>query len=85
MGREASLSGGALDYQIMNALFADTRGYDGGKRHIVVDTDGRLLSDNLIIADVSDSAGAQTILAAIRTDSICGSVSSQMRATTDRR
>lgn len=44
------------------------RGYDGGKRivgrkrHIAVDTDGRLLMVNLTSADVSDSA--QTILIA---------------------
>jgi transposase len=38
----------------------------GRKRHIAVDTDGRLLMVNLTSADVSDSAGAQTILAAIR-------------------
>jgi hypothetical protein len=48
------------------------RGYDaakktvGRKRHIVVDTDGRLLMLNLTSADLSDSAGAQMILDAIR-------------------
>ena len=51
---------------------AKPRGYDAGKkivgrkRHIVVDTDGRLLMVNLTTADISDSAGAQAILAAIR-------------------
>jgi transposase len=51
---------------------ATERGYDGGKklvgrkRHIVVDTDGRLLVVNLTPADISDSAGAQMILDAIR-------------------
>jgi hypothetical protein len=45
-----------------------TRGYDAGKkivgrkRHIAVDTDGRLLMVNLTPADMSDSAGAQMIL-----------------------
>jgi transposase len=38
----------------------------GRKRHIAVDTDGRLLMVNLTPADVSDSAGAQTILDGIR-------------------
>jgi len=48
------------------------RGYDGGKkivsrkRHIAVNTDGRLLMVNLTTADVSDSAGAQLILDGIR-------------------
>ena len=38
----------------------------GRKRHIAVDTDGRLLMVNLTPADISDSAGAQQILDAIR-------------------
>jgi transposase len=48
------------------------RGYDAGKkivgrkRHIAVDTGGRLLMVNLTPADISDSAGAQTILDGIR-------------------
>lgn len=56
----------------MKAPFAQARGFDGGKRivgrkrHVAVDTDGRLLMVNLPPADVSDSAGAQTILGAIR-------------------
>lgn len=36
------------------------------KRHIAVDTDGRLLMVNLTPADISDSAGAQAILDGIR-------------------
>lgn len=50
---------------------ADTRGYDTGKkiggrkRHIAVDTDGRLLMVNLTTADISDSAGGQMVLEAI--------------------
>jgi anti-anti-sigma regulatory factor len=46
--------------------------FDGGtktverKRHVAVDTDGRLLMVNLTPADISDSAGAQMILDAIR-------------------
>jgi putative transposase len=48
------------------------RAYDAGKkikgrkRHIAVDTDGRLLMVNLTTADISDSAGAQQILDVIR-------------------
>jgi putative transposase len=51
---------------------AKARGYDankkivGRKRHIAVDTDGRLLMVNLTTADISDSAGAQAILDAVR-------------------
>ena len=50
----------------------EARGYDAGKkivgrkRHMAVDTDGRLLMVNLTTADISDSAGAQAILDAIR-------------------
>src|SRR6202047_4540805 len=71
-GREASPSGGILDSQTVKAPAARERGYDaakktvGRKRHIVVDTDGRLLMLNLTPADLSDSAGAQMILDAIR-------------------
>lgn len=38
----------------------------GRKRHIAVDTDGRLLMVNLTPADISDSAGAQAVLDGIR-------------------
>ena len=38
----------------------------GRKRHIAVDTDGRLLAVNLTTGDISDRAGAQMILPAIR-------------------
>jgi transposase len=71
-GREASPSGGVLDSQSVKAPMAERRGYDaakkvvGRKRHIAVDTDGRLLVVNLTPADISDSAGAQRILDAIR-------------------
>jgi transposase len=71
-GREASPSGGVLDSQSVKAPVAEQRGYDAGKkvmgrkRHIAVDTDGRLLMVNLTSADISDSAGAQMILDAIR-------------------
>lgn len=71
-GREASPSAGVIDSQSIKAPTATTRGYDAGKkivgrkRHVVVDTDGRLLMVNLTPADISDSAGAQMILDAIR-------------------
>lgn len=71
-GREASPEGGVLDSQTVKAPAAQERGFDGGKRivgrkrHIAVDTDGRLLLVNLTPADISDSAGAQMILDAIR-------------------
>ena len=72
VGREASPSGGILDSQTVKAPQAKARGYDankkivGRKRHIAVDTDGRLLMVNLTTADISDSAGAQAILDAVR-------------------
>jgi hypothetical protein len=71
-GREASPSAGVIDSQSVKAPSAKERGFCaakkvvGRKRHIAVDTDGRLLTVNLTTADISDSAGAQTILDAIR-------------------
>ena len=71
-GREASPSAGVIDSQSIKAPAAKSRGYDAGKkvtgrkRHIAVDADGRLLMVNLTTADISDSAGAQAILDAIR-------------------
>ena len=72
VGREASPSAGVVDSQTIKAPAAKARGYDAGKkivgrkRHIAVDTDGRLLMINLTTADISDSAGAQKILDQIR-------------------
>src|SRR5476649_1553909 len=72
-GREASPSGGVIDSQSVKAPAPNAqRGYDaakkivGRKRHIAVDTDGRLLMVNLTPADISDSAGAQMILDGVR-------------------
>jgi transposase len=62
-GREASPSAAVVDSRSIKAPHAQTRGYDaakkivGRKRHIAVDTDGRLLMVNLTPADISDSEG----------------------------
>lgn len=73
VGREPSPTAGVLDSQTVKAPAPGAeRGYDaakktvGRKRHVAVDTDGRLLMVNLTPADISDSAGAQAILDAIR-------------------
>ncbi|WP_284948319.1 IS5 family transposase [Acidisoma cladoniae] len=69
---EASPTGGVLDSQTVKAPHTQARGYDANKkivirkRHIAVDTDGRLLMVNVTTADISDSAGAQAILDAVR-------------------
>ena len=59
-GREASPSAAVIDSQSVKAPAAKARGFDaakkivGRKRHIAVDTDGRLLLVNLTTADISD-------------------------------
>jgi transposase len=61
-----------VESQSIKAPAAKKRGFDAGKkvvgrkRHIAVDTDGRLLMVNLTTADISESDGAQSIVAAIR-------------------
>jgi len=72
-GRSKQPSAAVLDSQSVKAPAAGgTRGFDGAKkivgrkRHIAVDADGRLLMVNLTTADISDSAGAQVILDALR-------------------
>ena len=72
-GREASPTAGVVDSQTVKAPHAPGGGgYDAGKklkgrkRHVAVDTDGRLLMINLTTADVQDAAGADLILKAIR-------------------
>jgi transposase len=62
-----------LDSQTVKAPQApDGGGYDaakrikGRKRHVAVDTDGRLLMVNLTTADVQDAAGAERIVTANR-------------------
>jgi putative transposase len=63
-----------LDSQSVKAPQAPSGGgYDaakkikGRKRHVAVDTDGRLLMVNLTTADVQDAGGAERIVAALRT------------------
>ena len=72
-GREASPTAGVVDSQTVKAPHAPGGGgYDaakrtkGRKRHIAVDTDGRLLMVNLTTADVQDGAGAEEIVRAVR-------------------
>ncbi|WP_424137039.1 IS5 family transposase [Roseomonas chloroacetimidivorans] len=72
-GREASPSAGVLDSQTAKAPHAPGGGgYDaakrtkGRKRHVAVDTDGRLLMVNLTTADVQDAAGAEEIVRGVR-------------------
>jgi putative transposase len=49
-----------------NAAMTPAKKIAGRKRHIAVDTEGRLLMMNLTSADISDSAGALAILDVIR-------------------
>lgn len=71
-GRDASLMAAVTDSRSIKASHAQTRGDDAGmkivsrRRHIAVDTDGCLVMINLTSADISNSAGAQMILAAVR-------------------
>ena len=71
-GREAGPSAAILDSQTVKAPHAPRGGgYDaakrtkGRKRHIAVDTDGRLLMVNLTTADVQDAPGAEEIVRTI--------------------
>ena len=73
-GRDPEPSAAVVDSQTVKAPAAHgSRGYDGAKkivgrkRHIAVDTDGRLLLVNLTTAEVADSTGAQAVLEAIHT------------------
>lgn len=71
-GRQHCPSAGVIDSQTVKAPSAAQRGYDaakkvvGRKRHIAVDTDGRLLMVNLTPADMADSTGAQAVLEAVK-------------------
>ena len=71
-GREASPSAGVFDSQTIKATapraeqsYNAVKKAVGCKRHVAVDTDGRLLMINLTPADISDSAGTQMILEVI--------------------
>lgn len=70
--RNATPTAGVIDSQSVKAPAARDRGYDafkkvkGRKRHIVVDTDGRLLAVNLTPTDVADSTGAGLVLDALK-------------------
>ena len=65
-------TGGVIDSQSVKAPGAHERGYDAGKkvtgrkRHIAVDTDGRLLMVNMTTADIADSTGAMKVLEAVQ-------------------
>lgn len=71
-GRAEVPTAGVIDSQSVKAPGAAQRGYDaakktaGRKRHIAVDTDGRLLMVNLTPADIADAAGAQKVLDALK-------------------
>jgi putative transposase len=69
--REVVPSAGIVDSLSVNTPSTRERGYDarkkisGRKRHIAVDTDGRLPAVNLTPADILDSTGAQPALDAL--------------------
>jgi len=71
-GRQPCPSAGVVDSQSVKAPAAKERGYDAGKkivgrkRHIAVDTNGRLLMVNLTPADIADSTRALAVLEALK-------------------
>jgi putative transposase len=72
MNRRKSFTDGVIDNQSVKAPGAKERGCDGAKkitgrkRHIAVDTDGRLLMGNMTTADIDDSTGAIKVQKAVR-------------------
>ena len=72
-GREACTTAGVLDSQTVKAPHVPGGGgcdaakrTKGRKRHVAVDTDGRLLMVNLTATDVQDAAGAEVIVKGVR-------------------
>ena len=74
-GRAETPTAAVIDSQSVKAadtVGTATSGFDGGKkikgrkRHVAVDTEGRLLMVNLTPADVQDAEGAEAIIKAIR-------------------
>ncbi|MEC4720365.1 IS5 family transposase [Noviherbaspirillum sp. CPCC 100848] len=70
--RQESPSAAVIDSQTIKAPGGVARGYDankkirGRKRHVAVDSDGRLLMVNLTPADMADSTGAEWLLLALK-------------------
>jgi transposase len=70
--RQECPSAAVIDSQTIKAPGGVARGYDankkirGRKRHVAVDSDGRLLMVNLTPADMADSTGAEWVLVALK-------------------